>query len=503
VRSRPPEPDIDLPSRSDPVVAGLSETIGGPVGEHARLSRRWFWTPMRVVLALTCLVIAFNWVQKSPCRDGRWVNNVQYTKACYTDVLALYFAEHLSDGAVPYLDHEVEYPVLTGFLMGVIGLPVHALGQSDWVNESLLPGLAKFGLAEGGPLNEGKLFYDLNTLAFGLFALLTVWAIVRMRRRRPWDAAMVAVAPATLFTATVNWDLFAVALCTLAMYAWARRSPIWAGVFLGLAMAAKFYPLLLLGPLLLLCLRRRRVLDFLQTLALTIATWLVVNVPVMLAAPKAWMKFYTFNSERGVDWGTFWYIGGHFQLGPFKPQLPFFSALALPENAGRLNSLSLVLFLLCCVGIAALVFLAPRPPRFAAMAFLVVAAFLLTNKVWSQQYVLWLVPLVVLARPRWRLFLAWQACEVAYFFAFYQILLRSAGGKSLMPEAMFTYVSIARWVSVAVLCAFVVRDALRPERDIVRAGGEDDPEGGVLVDDFAHRPPPTRQEFAPASAPAT
>jgi uncharacterized membrane protein len=135
------------------------------------------------------------------------------------------------------------------------------------------------------------------------------------------------------------------------------------------------------------------------------------------------------------------------------------------------------------VGIAALVFVAPRPPRLGALAFLVVAAFLLTNKVWSQQFVLWLIPLAVLARPRWRSFLAWQACELAYFFAFYQILLRSAPqGKSLMPEVVFVYVAIARWISVAVLCGLVVRDILRPELDIVRADGADDPEGGVLVD---------------------
>ena len=31
-----------------------------------------------------------------------------------------------------------------------------------------------------------------------------------------------------------------------------------------------------------------------------------------------------------------------------------------------------------------------------------------------------------------------------------------------------------------VLCAFVVRDVLRPEHDVVRVGGVDDPAGGVL-----------------------
>ena len=51
------------------------------------------------------------------------------------------------------------------------------------------------------------------------------------------------------------------------------------------------------------------------------------------------------------------------------------------------------------------------------MAFLVVAAFLLTNKVYSPQYVLWLLPFVILARPRWRDWLIFTAGELIYFVA--------------------------------------------------------------------------------------
>lgn len=49
------------------------------------------------------------------------MNNEQYTRFCYTDVLALYYAERLNEGAVPYRDHPVEYPVLTGYFMGALG----------------------------------------------------------------------------------------------------------------------------------------------------------------------------------------------------------------------------------------------------------------------------------------------------------------------------------------------------------------------------------------------
>ena len=51
------------------------------------------------------------------------------------------------------------------------------------------------------------------------------------------------------------------------------------------------------------------------------------------------------------------------------------------------------------------------PPRLAALCFLIVAAFLLVNKVWSPQYSLWLVPLAVLALPRWRVLLTWMLVD--------------------------------------------------------------------------------------------
>ena len=79
--------------------------------------------------------------------------------------------------------------------------------------------------------------------------------VARTHRRRPWDGLLVALAPAFALTATINWDLLAVALTAAGMLMWSRSRPLAAGVLIGLATAAKLYPVLLLGPLLLLCWR--------------------------------------------------------------------------------------------------------------------------------------------------------------------------------------------------------------------------------------------------------
>jgi hypothetical protein len=58
-----------------------------------------------------------------------------------------------------------------------------------------------------------------------------------------------------------------------------------------------------------------------------------------------------------------------------------------------------------------------RNPSFErwTLAFPVIALFLVTNKVYSPQYSLWLLPWFALALPSWRLFLAFEASDVAVF----------------------------------------------------------------------------------------
>ena len=151
---------------------------------------------------------------------------------------------------------------------------------------------------------------------------------------------------------------------------------------------------------------------------------IAVNLPVAIPYRENWDRFFELNSERAIDWGTLWYIGryldGKWNSGVEGDRGPF---QWLSGNIPTLNYLSYALFGLACLGVAALALLAPRRPRLAQLAFLVVAAFLIFSKVWSQQFVLWLLPLAVLARPRWGAFLTWQFAEVCYFLAFYGELL--------------------------------------------------------------------------------
>ena len=150
----------------------------------------------------------------------------------------------LGSGALPYLDSPVEYPVLTGGFMALAA----ALGRVyDGVARAsdLLPDLP--------PVQS---YYVVTCLLLSVCALVTARGVLGLSGRRPWDAAMIGLSPLLVVHAFTNWDLFAVALTTLGMWAWARRparaSPACSS---GWRSAAKLYPLLLLGALFLLCLR--------------------------------------------------------------------------------------------------------------------------------------------------------------------------------------------------------------------------------------------------------
>jgi hypothetical protein len=89
----------------------------------------------------------------------------------------------------------------------------------------------------------------------------------------------------------------------------------------------------------------------------------------------------------------------------------------------------------------------------------------------------------VLARPRLWSYLVWQVAEVGYFLAIWAYLITMSSPQSpggIGGGLYFTAV-LARFGTVLLLSGLVTADILRPRRDVVRAGGQDDPAGGVLA----------------------
>lgn len=407
---------------------------------------------MRVALVLGMSVYFLGFLSKGYCLARGWGAPQRDMYLCYSDIPILYGARGLDNGAFPYVSppapgqEYLEYPVLTGVFMYFTGMVTRWFG----------------GSARG--------FFAVNVVGLGAFLALTIAATADTVRRRPWDALLVSLAPAVFLASYINWDLLAVGLTAAGLAAWARHRPALAGALIGLAISAKFYPVVLLGPLALLCWRRRQLPAFARFLAGAAGAWLVCNLPFMLANFSGWVRFYSFSRARGQDFGSLWYM------------LSLAAGINVP--AERLNSLAMMLLLLLCVGIAGIALLAPTPPRLAQLAFLTVAAFAVTNKVYSPQYVLWLLPLAVLARPRWRDLLVWQGFQAMYFVGIWWYLVGYGTEHKGLPPAGYAMATACHLLSTVWFAGMVVRDIWRPHFDPVRSDGfpedRDDPGGGVL-----------------------
>ncbi|WP_343930932.1 glycosyltransferase family 87 protein [Tsukamurella strandjordii] len=485
------EPDRDIPSYTNPVARDFSTALGGPVGAHALIGFQRFFTPLRLILLVAVLFLALGWTTKAGCLQQKndngnlvldWSANRPYASMCYSDTVPLYSAERLNEGLMPYKtqffdtdplgqpqERYMEYPVLTGMYQY---LSMRVAKLWTYLHE-------QWGVPAA---IEVVLFFTVAAVGLALFWLIAVWATTLLSgaARRPWDVMLMAASPLVIVHAFTNFDAIAVAATAVGMLLWARNRPAWAGVILGLGAAAKLYPAFLLVVLLFLCLRAGALRPWATAAASAAAAWLAVNLPVLALWPKGWWEFFHRNSIRAVDMDSIYAV-----ISSFTGGWVFGGTGPRGGASTTANMITLVLFLLVIVGVGYLALKAPRRPRVAQLAFLLVAGFLLVNKVWSPQYSLWLVPLAVLAIPHTRILLAWMTIDALVWVPrmMYFLGMQNKG----LPEQAFTGAVLLRDIAVIGLCALVIRQIYNPDEDLVRSTFPgpfspplDDPAGGPL-----------------------
>ena len=284
-------------------------------------------------------------------RVANWQNQRAYYELCYSDTVPLYGAELLSQGRFPYKSSWIEkdaggkpqtrydgrpavrymeYPVLTGVY--------------QYVSMALAKTYTTFSKLVALPVvAEVVVFFDVAALGLALAWLATLWATAGLAGRRVWDAALVGASPLVIFQIFTNFDALATALAVGGLLAWARRRPVLAGVLIGLGVAAKLYPLLLLGPLLVLGIRTGRLRELARTAAATVATWLLVNLPVMVLFPRGWSEFFRLNARRGDDMDSLYNVVKSFTGWPgFDSGLGFWQPPNHSER-GRAGAVRVVL----------------------------------------------------------------------------------------------------------------------------------------------------------------
>ncbi|MBG0738470.1 DUF2029 domain-containing protein [Paeniglutamicibacter antarcticus] len=439
----------------------MTEVVGGPLGRRSApgIVSPGFFTVERVLIIMVTVSGILAVLFKFHCRQSGWTTPDQYSTTCWSELPNVFKDQGLfkNQGLAaffPYFSSNATfaYPPLTGIIAGITGWLANGAGTE-----------AQSQLA----------FFDLNSLLIVIMWMVTVVATARGAGRRPWDAAIVAASPALLFTAFTSWDLWAAALVAIAMLLFARRHNFAAGGLLGLAACVQPYALLILLVVLLLSLRTGRWLPLTESAIAAIVAWLVVMLPVLVLNPAAWGAYLSDGlgnkpSESSI-YQTYDLIAQ--RLG---------AATAGPVT---ISVIALALLMLAVLSLAWLAMAAGRRPRFAQLAFLLVAAYSITDKYAAPQHIVWLLPLLALARPKWRTVLSWQAVQILGFLALLLFLGSELGNGNAQHAIDMPYFALAVLLqtgATVVVMALVVRDILRPGYDVVRRGGTDDPQAGVL-----------------------
>jgi uncharacterized membrane protein len=382
---------------------------------------------LSTVFALLVGTLAIGYAVKAPCASGEWGDGRQYTRLCYSDIVHQLQSEQLTTGRLPFLDpcraqgavECDEYPVLTMWTMRA----------AAWIS---------------GPTLAG--YFHVSSILMWIAAFVVALQLYVLVRDR---VLYFVLAPTLAMYATMNWDLLAVALATGGTFAYLRRRDAWSGVLLGLGAAAKVFPALLVVPFVAGRFHGREPDRGIKLVWAAAGTWIAVNLPFVLLAPGGWWEFFGFNAARVADWDSLWYLICERTTGQTCTQTDL------------INMASLVMF---AAG-TALVWgvKARREPGFPrwTLGFPILVIFLLTSKVYSPQFSLWLLPWFALTFPNLGLFVAFEAAEVAVFVTRFSWFGRSTGvegGLSGIPLGVFEIAIVFRAIILVLCVVFWVRN---------------------------------------------
>jgi uncharacterized membrane protein len=349
------------------------------------------------------------------------------------------FAHSILAGHVPYRDFFMEYP--PGAL--AVFLPPQVFGSSHY----------------------NAAFKALMTLCGAVTIVVLALLLVRLgaTRGRLWVAlGLFALSPIALGPISLNtYDAWPALLAVAALALLLAALPVVAFAVLGLAFAAKIYPVVLVPPALVYVWRTAGRRAAAWSLAAFAAVAAVVIVPFLALAPHGLAESFRAQAARALQVESLFgsLLGVADRLGLYTAHVVHRTGHAisydltgtLPRVLAGISSAAQ----LAAVLLVAWLYWRGRdePQRLAGAFAAAVAGFLAFTRFFSPQYLVWLVPLVVLLQPlEWLLTAAALVLAQAWFFHYRDVF---ALGGYIWLVALRDVLVVALFV---VLCWRAVED---------------------------------------------
>jgi hypothetical protein len=386
-------------------------------------------------LVLTAISLTLSYLKFARCVESGWISPAVYQLGCYTDITALYDIRGFAKDIWPYGvgSDSLEYPILTG-----LGIWLIALVTKD----------------SGAGLQH---FFLLNIIALSLCFGYLIHLIAKIERK---SAVLMALSPAVVSALFINWDIWSITSLIAGLYFLNNRRYGLSGVLISISIFLKFFPIIFLIPIAILLWRNgRESFQFFRSFALSA---LIFNLPFIFADIDGWAKFYIFNYQRGVDFGSIWYV------------------ISLKGNwISELNWIATPLVL----ALLLLVYFRYRTSLLGSI-YLVSVIFFTLNKVYSPQYVLWLTVITLLFFPKTKifylLFALWQTSELGYQVAIWRHLLEILNQPGGIGADIYVVITLLRILTLLLMAGYALY--LLENHFIKRGSGE----SNLQTDLFAH-----------------
>jgi uncharacterized membrane protein len=327
------------------------------------------------------------------------------------------------------IQHPVEYPALTGLVMWLL---------SFFVSPSVTAPSEYYRITAGFQIvlftASAYLIYKLVGKKYAFYFIL---------------------APAVLYSLNRNWDIWAIASMLLSIYLFEKKRFQLSAFLLSVSIATKFFPIVLMLPIMIIFLRNKQITILLKYTLTTLVSWLIINLPFALINFDGWAYFYKFSAERGLGSASFYEI----------------TSIIIP--IAKFNSLHFyTLNLITALMITYFFIKLKSIPNLAATSFFVMFGFILFNKQYSMQYVVWLSALAVISMAYIKkehrdlliyVYVFWQASELAFQYSYFQKILTDAYANSATPMTItvsnttYAYIGVIRYFLAVIFALLLAR----------------------------------------------
>ncbi len=311
----------------------------------------------------------------------------------------LYFtyASRIVDGQVPYRDFAVEYPPVALVFF-------------------LLP-----RLLASAPEAYATVF-ELQTLVWNLLGLLLLLSVCTRLRISPWRLAIVytvallSIGPII----AIRYDIFPAVMVLAALYGFLSYRPRFCWVLLALATLTKVYPVVLLPMFLVEDYVRRNYARMRSALCTYSLVILAVAVPLLVVTEGQVLEALTYHAGRGLHiestYASLLIVAHHLGLVSIASEFSFGSWNLTGTVADGLAGLSAACMAVTVVALYGFMLRRSGVGSISvgdtvAWSVALIAAVIVTSKVFSPEYLIWLYPLVPLLFGRgchaiWVLYIA-------------------------------------------------------------------------------------------------